>query len=221
MPIRKIKFATGEFYHIYNRGNGKQEIFHDKNDYQRFVDLLFAMNRKENFDFSNFIKNISIYELNNNNPLVAIGAYTPMPNHFHILLTPLIENGVVMFMQKISTAYSMYYNRKYKRTGGLFEGRFKARHVDNDRYLKYVFSYIHLNIQKIEKDLFNYSYSSFLDYAGEIRHQNKILNKKMFPEYFSKKETFLYEIKQWILYRQAGGPATYKKWRPDLLLRGK
>ena len=59
-----------------------------------------------------------------------------MPNHFHILITQMEEKGVSKFMQKLSTAYSMYYNKKYKRTGGLFEGKFKSEHLNKDRYLK-------------------------------------------------------------------------------------
>jgi len=206
MPIRKINFALEEFYHIYNRGCNKQEIFHDKQDYQRFVDLLYMSNRKEKFNFSDFPETRSMYELSNENPLVAIGAYTSMPNHFHILLKPLVKNGVSLFMHKLCIAYATYFNQKYKRTGTLFEGRFKAKHIDNDRYLKYVFSYIHLNILKLTPNIFGYTYSSLLDYCGEIRPQNKIINKKMFPEYFPTKKDFLEEINQWISYKDSLDP---------------
>jgi hypothetical protein len=74
MPIRKINFVLEEFYHIYNRGCNKQKMFNDKQDYQRFVDLLFASNRKEKFNFADSIKWHSIYELSNEDPIVAIGA---------------------------------------------------------------------------------------------------------------------------------------------------
>lgn len=205
MSIRKIDFTIGEFYHIYNRGNGKKDIFHDKKDYQRFVDLLIASNRKEKFNFADSVKGVSIYKLPNKEPLVAIGAYTPMSNHFHILLTPLVDSGVSLFMKKLGTAYAMYYNQKYRRTGSLFEGKFKAKHIDSDRYLKYMFSYIHLNISDSLEDLLSYPYSSFLDYYGEIRVQNKIINKKLFPEYFPTKEDFIKEIGIWINYRDSLG----------------
>lgn len=218
MSIRKVSFVSGEFYHIYNRGNSKQKIFLDLKDYQRFVDLLCAMNREEKFNFADSLKGISVYEKDSDNPLVAIGVYCLMPNHFHILLTPLVDNGVSKFMQKLSTAYVMYFNQKYKRTGALFEGKFKSQHAGNDRYLKYLFSYIHLNpIKLMQKDwkeqgiknkkealeyLHKYLYSSFLDYIEEKRLQNKILNKKPFPDYFTNRTDFIKEIFDWISFNE-------------------
>lgn len=216
MSIRKVSFVVEEFYHIYNRGNSKQKIFLDTKDYQRFIDLLYAVNREEKFNFSDSLKGISVYEKDSESPLVAIGAYCLMPNHFHILLTPLVDNGVSKFMQKISTAYVMYFNQKYKRTGALFEGKFKSQHVDDDRYLKYLFSYIHLNpIKLIQKDwkekgirnknevikyLSEYQYSSYLDYMEIQRPQNIILKKKSFSDYFPARKDYIKEIFEWISY---------------------
>ena len=140
-----------------------------------------------------------------------------MPNHFHILITEKTNGGISKFMQKLSTAYSMYYNKKYKRIGGLFEGKFKSQHADTDRYLKYLFSYIHLNpIKLIQRDwkengiknkkeainhLNKYIYSSYLDFIGEKRIQNKILNKESFPKYFPNRTSFVKEIFEWLSLR--------------------
>ena len=101
--------------------------------------------------------------------------------------------------------------------GGLFEGKFKSQHIDTDRYLKYIFSYIHLNpIKLIQKDwkekgirnikevvyyLSKYPYSSYLDFIGEKRIQNKILNLESFPKYFPDDKSFLKEIFEWLTYR--------------------
>jgi putative transposase len=120
-------------------------------------------------------------------------------------------------MQKLSTAYSMYYNKKYKRTGGLFEGKFKSQHTETDQHLKYLFSYIHLNPIKLiqhdwkEKGIKNikeakdyldkYSYSSYLDFIGEKRIQNRILDIEEFPKYFPKKNSFIKEIFEWLNLR--------------------
>ncbi len=117
-------------------------------------------------------------------------------------------------MQKVSTAYVMYYNKKYKRTGSLFEGKFKAQHANSDRYLKYLFSYIHLNpiklidpawkekgirdLKKVDTYLKQYSFSSYLDYAGDIRVQDKLLDRNAFPKYFPKSKDFLKEIREWL-----------------------
>ncbi len=140
-----------------------------------------------------------------------------MPNHFHILLTEAVEGGVSKFMQKLGTAYSMYYNKKYQRSGGLFEGKFKSQHANTDEHLKYLFSYIHLNpIKLIQKDrkekgiknikdsieyLNKYSYSSYLDFIGTKRIQNKILNIEPFPRYFPNSTFFNQEILEWLSLR--------------------
>jgi putative transposase len=220
MSIRKVNFVQGEYYHIYSRGNSKQKIFHDGQDYNHFVSLLYLFNNTENINLFHMGRNntFDIYEVNIDNKLISIGAYCLMPNHFHILIAQLKDGGISKFMLKVNTAYSMYYNKKYKRAGSLFEGKFKAEHVNDDRYLKYVFSYIHLNpvklIQKewkekgiINKDeiikyLNNYKYSSFLDYIGEERTQNKIINRKSFPGYFPDKKSFLSEIFEWLNYNK-------------------
>ena len=217
MSIRKIPFASGEFYHLYNRGNSKQKIFHNAEDYARFMGLLYACNQKENFKIDNLSKGESLYETEKRSKLVSIGAYVLMPNHFHLLITNKEENNISKFMQKISTAYVMYYNKKYERTGGLFEGKFKSQHLNTDRYLKYIFSYIHLNPvklidskwkdrgiqnkQKALKFLKKYTYSSYLDYLGINRLQNKILDTKAFPKYFPDKRSFLNEIFVWLNYK--------------------
>jgi putative transposase len=143
MSIRTNPFVVGEHYHIYNRGNSKQKIFLNQKDFQRFVDLLYAVNTDEKFNFADSLKGIPVYQRERESPLVAIAAYCLMPNHFHILLTPLVENGISKFMQKLSTGYVMYFNQKYKRTGALFEGKFKSQYVKDDKQLKYLFSYIH------------------------------------------------------------------------------
>jgi putative transposase len=219
MGIRKINFAIGEFYHIYNRGNSKQKIFKDEEDYLRFITLLFTCNSVNNFNlFAVSRSKESAYLFERGEQIVSIGAYVLMRNHFHILIKEKKEGGISKFMQKLSTAYVMYYNKKYNRNGGLFEGKFKSRCLNTDRYLKYIFSYIHLNIIKlIQKDwkergiknksqalgyLNNYQYSSYLDYIGVSRVQNKILNKNDFPRYFGSINDFKEEIFEWLNYEE-------------------
>ncbi len=216
MSIRKVSFIEGEYYHIYNRGNSKQAIFHDTQDYSHFIALLHLLNTEENQNVSHLKRSSGFdpYVVDNNSFLVSVGAYCLMPNHFHILLTEKTEGGISKFMQKISTAYVMYYNKKYDRTGSLFEGKFKSQHVESDRYLKYMFAYIHLNPIKLldaqwkVKGIRNkkrtlaylekYTYSSYLDFLGEKRPQRAILNLKDFPNYFPNKKAFISEIFSWL-----------------------
>jgi len=218
MSIRKKAFVTKEFYHIYNRGNSKQKIFHDQEDYFRFISLLYACNSLNNFRIYALNKEESPYDFERGVLLVNIGAFCLMPNHFHILITQTEKGDISKFMQKITTAYVMYYNKKYERTGSLFEGKFKAEHLDSDPYLKYLFSYIHLNpLKLIDKEwkekgvrnkkealdyLDSYLYSSYIDYLGTERIQNKILNRKSFPNYFPTKKYFSKEIFEWISFKE-------------------
>ena len=213
---RNIIFIPNEYYHCYCRGTEKRKVFLSKTDYQRFIHLLFVCNSKKIIHLSDHKKKsfAEIFEIEREETLVEIGAYCLMPNHFHILLKEREDGNISLFMQKLMTAYTMYFNKKYERTGSLFESKFRAQHANENIYLKYLFSYIHLNpVKLIQKDwkengiknknqtkkfLSQYEYSSYLDYMEEKRAQEIILNKKAFPEYFSNKKEFEEEIFDWI-----------------------
>jgi REP element-mobilizing transposase RayT len=219
MTTRTFSFAVDEFYHLYNRGVEKRVIYQDAQDYERFTELLYAANTSDSVDLRQIkIDNNSVYTWERKNLLVAIGAYCLMPNHFHILLTPLQEGGVSTFMNKLGTSYSMYFNKKYKRSGTLFEGKFKAKHVQTDEYLKYLFSYIHLNPVKliqsdwkekgIENDAMaytyvsNFSYSSLKDYQSQLRKESAILHRQPFPNYFPNLAMQKAELIEWLQYQK-------------------
>jgi putative transposase len=231
MAIRKIPLTDGEYYHIYNRGNSKQKIFLDKEDYFHFVKLLFICNSVKKFKFRDNIVDIKIdaFDFERKEALVSIGAWVLMPNHFHLYITTSHQsdwweslnlnnkNRISEFMRKLLTAYTLYFNKKYKRTGSLFEGKFKSVLVEDDNQAKYHFSYIHLNpiklIQKNWKEngiinideslsfLNKYKMSSYLDHKGSIRSENKILNLIDFPKYFSTLKNFDEEIIEWLQYK--------------------
>jgi len=213
---RSITFAPEEFYHCYGRGTEKRKIFLNNKDYERFLALLFVCNSTERIHLSDYKERSfdELFEINRKDTLVDIGAYCLMSNHFHLLLHEKIDNGISLFMQKIMTAYTMYFNKKYERTGSLFESRFRAEHADSDKYLKYLFSYIHLNPAKIidpkwkeegiknKKETINflrdYKYSSYIDYLNFSRPQGVILNETAFPLYFDTKDKFEEEIFDWL-----------------------
>jgi REP element-mobilizing transposase RayT len=213
---RRFTFAPKEFYHIYNRGVDKRIVFLDDKDCDRFVALLYLCNNTESVHFSDYgsLELDKLLSIPRGEKLVSIGAYCLMPNHSHILLMEDKEGGVSLFMQKVSTAYTMYFNIKYERTGALFAGRFKAQHANNNNYLKYLFAYIHLNPVKLiepkwrEKGVLNkvkvsnflnsYKYSSYLDYKGINRTENAILNTDVFPEYFQNPLEFEEHISAWL-----------------------
>ena len=205
MALRKISFVIDEHYHIYNRGVDKRIIFSDDYDYKRFVMLLYLCNGDKSFRirdiFNRGHSSVEVFSLDRGEQFVDIGGYCLMPNHFHILLKDKVENGVSMFMEKLSTAYVMYFNTKNERSGSLFEGRFKVKHIDNGPYMNWLFSYIHLNPIKLTepnwkekgisdpitaKDFVeNYKHSSYSDYFVGEGPEKSILNKPAFPDYFS------------------------------------
>ncbi len=214
---RKIKFSKGEYYHIYNRGVEKREIFTSESDYNRFVYLLYYANLFEPVNMRSMI-NQGFPSVNRGETLVDIGGWCLMPNHFHLLVKEKSNGGLSKFLSKLQTGYSMYFNKKNERTGALFQGSFKAEHLNTDEYLKYIYSYIHLNpikliqsdwkekgindIEKAKEFLLNYKYSSYLDYLNYNREENKIIKKESFPEYFESADVFEKEIFNWLNFYQ-------------------
>ena len=141
MPaINTIKERAPESnYHVYARGNNKQIIFIDNSDYDYFLNLLeryFSdelIIGKSGILYPNFINRVEII------------AYCLMPNHFHLLLYQFGVMDMEMFMRSLMTSYSKYFNLKYKRTGYVFEGRYKAAIINSDEYLLHISRYIHQN----------------------------------------------------------------------------
>lgn len=220
---RTFNFASGEYYHIYNRGVDKREIFLDSLDYERFILNLASMNNVEVFHIGNIKSNLKNKYKGletclalRDKTLVDIGVWCLMPNHFHLLVREKEEGGIVKFMHKLETGYTMYFNKKNERSGALFEGTFKAEHVSNDNHLKYIYSYIHLNcIKLIQSDwkekgiknlkkalvfLSSFERSSYLDYVNNDRIEKGIINKEVFPEYFLGEGSFDKEILEWLSY---------------------
>ncbi|MEK7131819.1 MAG: transposase [Patescibacteria group bacterium] len=214
---RKFEFAKDESYHIYNRGNDKRNIFLKDDDKERFIRLMFLCNSIKGI----VVRDIPIgetYGFKRDETFVDIGAYCLMLNHFHLLVYEKKEGGISLFMQKLCTAYSLYFNKKHSRTGKLFEGVFKAEHADKDEYLEYLFAYIHLNpikliepkwrekgvsdMVKAKQFLKNYRYSSYPDYMGENRVETAILNKSAFPEYFESHKEFEDYVDDWLNYQK-------------------
>jgi len=213
MANRIVPFVQNEFFHVYNRGNSKQKIFLNEADFERFLVTLYLSNTSEPFNIRDILKQTDdVYSIERPDELVRIGAYCLMDNHYHLLISPVVEDGLSKFMQKLSTSYAMYFNTKYERTGSLFEGRFKARHADTDEYLKYLFSYIHLNpvrgkVSEIHntKDLFAkakaYPHSSLREYLSP-RSDLGLVDTNLYGMYFSGAGDVEREIFEWLSYEE-------------------
>ncbi|MFZ2984735.1 MAG: transposase [Candidatus Moraniibacteriota bacterium] len=171
--MRKTIFAVGEFYHIYNRGTEKRTIFLDENDYTRFKESIVEFNVIEPIGslFENsFRKKNQLHQLGGlaskdaNEKLVNIIAYCLNPNHYHLILQQVSEKGIEKFMQRLGTGYTMYFNNKCERTGSLFQGTFKAIHIDSNVYLLHVSAYVNLNDQ-VHQFRDSTSKSSWIEYT--------------------------------------------------------
>ncbi|MFA5933535.1 MAG: transposase [Microgenomates group bacterium] len=169
MPYDQAVFAVGEFYHVYNRGVEKRTTFLDDRDYQRFlqtIEYYRFKNPPTRFSTRNrpYLKQKILKE----ELLIEIVCFCLMPNHFHLELKQNTENGITEFMRKVLNSYTKYFNTKHKRVGPLFQGAFKAKHIEDEEQLIHLSRYIHLNpiIDYLVKKLALYKYSSFLEFIG-------------------------------------------------------
>ncbi|MFA5997699.1 MAG: transposase [Candidatus Paceibacterota bacterium] len=151
MALRKTAFVEGEYYHIYNRGVDKRNIFSDEFDVQRFFQSMEEFNVVEPIGsiFENsFIKDVEDSQLGSSTPklrLVNFIAYCLNQNHYHFILEQVSDKGTEKFMHRLGTGYTNYFNKNNKRSGSLFQGRFKAVHIDSNEQLLHVSAYVNLN----------------------------------------------------------------------------
>lgn len=166
-------FENGGYYHIYNRGSRKQQIFLEERDYERFLEKI--VKYKEKFP-------------------VRILAFCLMPNHFHFLLQQLELKAISSFFSNLCNSHAKYFNIKYETVGPIYQGRFKAKRVYKEEYLVHLSRYIHLNpvdlFRFIGKGVFDqlkqYSWSSLPAYLSG--QSNEIVNVDEVLSYFARKD---------------------------------
>ena len=150
--MRNIIIAPDEHYHICNRGVNKQIIFHDTRDHFRFLFLILYFQSTITFDQIGRVVDAFVLSpaLDIRGEVVKkrtveLVAFCIMPNHFHLIIKELEENGITNYMQRVLTAYSKYYNTKYEKSGHVFQGPYRAVHITDDRQLLHASAYIHRN----------------------------------------------------------------------------
>lgn len=174
-----MPLVNNEIYHIINRGLTSQGIFFNKKDYQRGIETIFYyQNQNPPLKYSLFAGLVSLNKVKlleelktKKEFLVEIIAFCLMPNHLHLLLKQVKDNGISIFMSNFANSYTRYLNTKQKRVGPLFQGKFKAVRVKTDEQLIHLARYIHLNpysssLVKNLKALVNYPYSSLPEYLN-------------------------------------------------------
>ena len=240
MPQRKEQFATGEIYHIIVRAIDDNLIFKDTNDHYRGIFSIYEFNnvtpvnirdrRKQRKKEKTIEKIASRLPMSGfpdigsrgnygdiRDRLVDILCFCFMPNHIHLLVKQIKDNGVSRFMQKVGIGMSKYLNKKYQRKGHVFQDAFKSVRIENDRQLSAVFNYIHINplsliepgwkekgIKDIEKDIEfidNYKWSSYQDYIG-IKNFPSVTEREFLSDLMNDAGGCKNAIKDWLEYKK-------------------
>lgn len=188
MPSKNsVKTYVGEnYYHLYNRGVNKRKIFKDQQDASVFLSYLktYLLQKDEkslmttlsNPQSTPFEKDqaLKLLQLNNFYGRINLICYCLMQNHFHLLVYQKNDMDIDAFMQSAGTRYTIYFNRRHKRVGPLFQGRYKAVIIKSDEQLLYLTRYIHRNpfarSDLGRSDLFQQP-SSYKVYLGETKQE--------------------------------------------------
>ena len=152
-------YAPNHYYHVYNRGWNRSRIFLYPEDYIFFENLLIQRLSPTP------LKDMRGREYMWLRETIDLNAYCLMSNHFHFLIYQRSEAAMTKLLQSVCTAYTLYFNRKYKKRGPLFETRFKAVLVVSDEQLRHITRYIHLNHWSFR----DWPHNSYGDYLGTTR----------------------------------------------------
>jgi len=183
MPRDYKGFVKYGIYHVYNRGNNKQNVFLDNQDYANLIKRLKILlglsdytppkrHGKDGLRLTPFSRGD-----------FEIIAYCLMPNHFHFVIKQNSDTPVGSLIQRLYTSYTKYFNKKYSRIGRLFQDIFKTRYVGHDAYLSYLTAYIHNNPNHL-----GFKYSSYNEYVTKNTTEN-ICNTKIVLDLFNNNKT--------------------------------
>jgi len=192
--MKRITIIPEEYYHVYNRGVDKRSIFQDKQDLALFLSQIKKFNTGKSYGG---IKELNRIQSSSRGPtsaddekLVEIVAFCLNPNHFHFIIKPLVFGGLERFMQRVCTGYAMYFNEKNNRSGALFQGRYKIKHINTNEYLLYLGSYVNLNYLvhglDPQKDLTISSWGEFVSHETS----NSIVNPHIILGQYQNKEDY-------------------------------
>lgn len=198
------QYSENSYYHLYNRGVEKRQIFIDEQDYSVFLsylkEYLLPRNKAElldklddkNTSYKEKDKIIRILSLNNFFGEITLLAYCLMPNHFHFLIKQKNANSIDRFMNSLATRYTMYFNRKYKRVGALYQDVYKAVLVSNEEQFLHLSRYLHRQALASQGDAlegWREQPSSYPEYLGE--RKTKWIKPEEILSFFSKSNSSL------------------------------
>lgn len=184
MPTKNtIKtYIENGYYHIYNRGVDKREIFIEPQDCMVFLHYLkLYLSSPESLTEDKNLPPRMLYKVMNLNLFkeVDLLSFALMPNHFHLQIKQFSSNGIEKLCRRAITSYVQYFNKKYKRIGTLFESTYKAVPTQTEEQFLYLSAYIHRNPMKLKQSKFNFiDFSSYPYYLGE-KHADWVKNQEV------------------------------------------
>lgn len=236
MSYIKPPLVNGEIYHIVSRAVGDTVVFDNESDFYRGIFSIYEFNtlepviirerrrvrnqfKKENNNYRRRTSVISKEWIDKRDRLVDTLAFSFMPNHLHLILKQLKDNGITEFMKKVNGGYAKYFNEKYGRQGHLFN-KFRAVHIKNDEQLKNAFVYVHTNLisliepgwkekgiknpKKVIEFLENNKRHSYPDYLGK-KFFPSVTQRDFFLETMSGPEGCKTYVDSWIMYKKDFG----------------
>ncbi len=197
---RVREFAENEYYHVFNKGLQKEKIFLDKQDREILLYYLRVYLVNPDKIQAKYPRLPLRLQAKNLNSQITLIAYCLMPNHFHFLLKQTTKDAISKLMRQIINAYTLYFNKKYTRTGPLFEGRYKAVRIPSDNLLLHIARYIHLNpvVANLVDNPENFAWSSHKDYI--MKANSDLISSNPILGHFKSLKTYQQFINDQITY---------------------
>lgn len=208
MPVRANPLTTGEFYHVFNRGVDRSNVFRNANEYNRFLSTLeFYRYQETHIRFSTYLNASPLQastmrdDLESSDELISLLAFALMPNHFHLLIKQEKDHGIHQFLFKALNSFAKYINTRRHRVGPLFQGNFQAVRIESEEQLLHVSRYIHINpvvagMISIET-LTSYPWTS---YPAYVRQSTSWINTDIITGMTGSTDTYMSFVKDQVAY---------------------
>jgi len=225
MGNKNPQLVNDEIYHITLRAVGNTVIFDGEKDFFRGIFSIYELNNKNPVNIWERRRERSVEKkkrgptsltLQKRDMFVEVFVFSFMPNHLHLILRQIKDNGISQFMQKVGTGYASYFNRKYNRKGHLFN-KFHAVHIEDDNQLKNAFAYVHTNLvsliepgwkekgiknpKKVKEFLENNKRHSYPDYLGKKNFPSVTERDFLLNEMGGAEGCKVY-VDNWIMYKK-------------------
>ncbi len=195
--MRKHPFVNENYYHIYNRGVDKRDIFSDDKDVERF---LLCMDLFSCEDPIGSVRSADVQRLQKRKKIISVIEYCLNPNHFHLILKQEVDSGISEFMKRLSGGYTKYFNDRHKRSGALMQGRFKSSYIEDENYFRMIFAYV----------MWNYK-------VHDIPENKKFLIRTSEREYMTEKFSIVNQIEGKNFLKIFGGYNNFLKHGKEII----